>query len=307
MLRSMLSVCAFGLALSGVLSVAVWMDARYQLTAPVRAFTAWQQANPDSAGKRILVLNAPNQIGLRSSSPYLPEETEAKTEALQDASLTNGQTLIYAQMIEGDIGAPGQINGMTAYYDNEFKLDHLRMVELTTSHDVVIVAGEQAQALHSRVVGERVASLDQGGENSVPAYLARFESNGTVVLLQTASACFESQALSRTLVAQSTLQVVAGQPATAKLFRHALADAAQHQIGGSDASLFGGLLELHELPLGKSYKDISPIETLSQPQADQVRLGIYDWQTGERWLALKPNGTQWPDNAVVIDVQSMCQ
>ena len=305
-LRSSLSICAFGLALSGVLNTVAWMDARYQLTAPMRALAALQQNGAQPAQQRVLILNAPDQITLNSAVSGLPEDAES----LRVPGIAGESVITFAQMIEGDVGAPGQINGLTAHYNSEIKLNHAQMVALVTHYDLVIVARGSAQGFEARVVGERIEPAEAISTSLANPYLARFESNENVVLLYAAHACLIGNLLHQTLVTHTTLQVAAGHPVTAKLFRHALAKTSQQQIGGNDLSLFGGLLELNELPVGQVYKDISPFETLSQPNVDQVKqvhIGFYDWQTGERWLALRADNTQWPDNAVIIDVQSVCE
>src|SRR5215212_1696408 len=77
-LRAALLACAFGLALSGVLNTAVWIEARFQLTAPIRTLAAWQsQQAAYPTGKRVLVLNAPDQITLNSSIAWLQLDAES--------------------------------------------------------------------------------------------------------------------------------------------------------------------------------------------------------------------------------------
>ena len=304
-LKSILGVAAFSLALSGTLAVLVWMDARHQITAPFRALSSWQAEGLDksnlsrrSVPGSVLVLNAPNAIVLNSAVPAFSSESES----VDPANLAPYANITYAQMIEGDIGAPGIVNGFQAQYDTKLKLTRAQMVEQVTQHDLVILAGGSADGFQAHVVAEHLRDID----HSPDQFLARFESGDNVVLLQAAAACQAGDFFKPAIITQNALQVVTGPFTTAKLFRQAWSTAAQDKVGSNDASLFGGLIELNELPVGQTYNDIGLIKNLTRPQADRVLVGIYDWQTGERWLALKPDGSQWPDNAVAVDVQSAC-
>ena len=121
-------------------------------------------------------------------------------------------------------------------------------------------------------------------------YVARFESGDNVILLTKLEMCAPNGL-------SLTLQVLRGRSPTVRLFRHALRDS--QQLAGNDMGLVGGFVDLSEVKPGEQVHDISYFPA-SGALADSAKIGLYDWQSGQRWLAVHADGAQWAENAVSV-------
>ena len=125
---------------------------------------------------------------------------------------------------------------------------------------------------------------------SAPNYVARFESGDNVIVLTQMEMCAPNGL-------SVTLQVLRGHSPTVKLFRHVMRGS--EQLAGNDAGLIGGFVDLSEVHTDEQVRDISYFPA-SSAAADNAQIGLYDWQSGQRWLAVHADGAQWAENAVTV-------
>ena len=285
--QAVIATFAFGAVASFVVSVLMWVDAGLQLGTVGRALQAWRSVSPAPGVTQVLVLNSPAALVLPAN--------RAQQFGVADlgGNSTFGAGAKLAQMIDGNIGAPGTVNGFVADYDGELKLTRAEAEREILNPVGVILATMNGTRFGAQLVGYPVA-------RAIDA-LAGFESGAGRVVLQSARACRDGD-VQVTLVVRD----VTGKPTTTKFFRHVINRADGSTTGLNDAILYGGLLDLSQFPADGARADVARI-SVSDPRADLVvQLGIYDWSTGKRWLALRQDGGQWPENTVTIPVATDC-
>lgn len=283
---AVIATFAIGAVASFAVSVLMWVDAGVQLGTVGRAMQAWLSVSSAPGVTHVLVLNSPAAL-------VLPANRAQQLEVNLGGNTTFGAGPKLAQMIDGNIGAPGTVNGFVADYDGELKLTRAEAEREILNPVGVILATMNGTRFGAHLVGYPVARANDA--------LAGFESGAGRVVLQSARACRDGD-VQVTLVVRD----VTGKPTTAKFFRHVINRADGSTTGLNDAILYGGLLDLSQFPADGARADVARI-SVSDPRADLVvQLGIYDWSTGKRWLALRPDGSQWPENTVTIPVAADC-
>jgi hypothetical protein len=277
--RAVLASLGISLVLAATLNNTVWLSTLRYMTRPL---VMLRRLVPQA---RVVLLNTPSAITLPSAMPWLTaEEQPVLTGAL-------GDTVTVAQVLDGDVGSPGGVNSFRAIYGPEvIRVYRNDVIDLITKQDAVILGYPNDTRFEAMLAGGMQASPGIG-------LLAQFSDATGKVLLHNAQACrFDDQYIRLML----DFTVTEGQPVTAKFFRQALAGDAE--TGKSDRSLFGGFLELYHVA-GRHAFDYALIKAKT---ATQVRLGVYDWKTGQRWLATRSDGAQWAENAVLVPVEGGC-
>ena len=287
--RISIGLVGMSLMCAGTLMNINWLNIYAQTASATRAMLNVAQTHAPAIQTRLLVLNTPSSISPISSLAWMaggdeqllpddPTEQRALLHWPADTLLTFGQ------LVEGPASAPKLISGLPVGYGTQLRLNSNDAKAQLRNHNMVILGGNIDGQFKARSVG--------GYQPAAPTadYLARFESGDNVILLTQMDLCApDGLAL--------TLQLERGHSPSSKLFRHALRGG--EQLAGNDAGLIGGLLELFDMQPGGRVHDISYFEHLPGPP-DAMRIGIYDWQTGQRWLALHADGAQWAENAVTL-------
>jgi hypothetical protein len=266
------------LCMSGLLNSAVWLHSLRPLRTV--AMQAMQSASP---GSRMLVLNVPSIL----RAPHVGEVQRV----LPEASPT-GVTLV--QVLDGRFGPPGRINGFDAFYgDNQVRFYSANLKQTAQDYDAIVVNNETKQGFVARVLGAASAPVD------MPVAVMRL--NGAEVRIEDASACRIGPG-PNTVRVRVQVRPVAGEVTTAKIFRQAFAG--EQKVSGDDGEveLAGGYLQLADLrPRG-----IVDFAYLEAPGATHVLVGVYDWQSGERWTGVDAAGVQLDGNALRLPVEARC-
>ncbi len=303
-LRVMVQLLAGCMIAAGGLLNIIWLSAYAQST------STWQAMrnlglDPNVPNPSVLVLNAPAAIFPAAGKSWVgnddglivPDDASAQ-HALVGWPIS--QTLTFGQVLEGKVGATGQVQGMPTGYGTELRLNRTDMLTQLRQHDLVLNGGnyDKGAGFETRLVGgfRSLSDTVQMSRSAPDPYIARFESGENVILLTQLELCAPNGLALR-------LDVQRGQSGTVKLFRHTLHDG--EQLAGNDAGLLGGLIELAEVQTGEQILDISYVPTTAINrgairQANAARVGLYDWQTGQRWVALHADGAQWAENAVTV-------
>ena len=243
-----------------------------------------------------LVINAPTAIGTAGESSLLYGDdalivSQAVAERKALAHWPISATLAFGVIADGRPLSATNLGGKALSYAGQTPLSHAEALAHVRQADAVFVGIRMRQP-----DGQFEATRLVGGfgptppTNSSTPYLARFESGDNRVVLTALEMCAPNGL-------KLTLRIERGPGPTVKLFRHALRGT--DQLTGNDDGLIGGLIELAELHPSDTLQDISYFAEAGN-RADGVRVGLYDWQTGQRWLALHPDGAQWAENAVAV-------
>ena len=290
------------LALSGALTSAGWLRGATLALAPVRS--ALNLANDRGKPTTVLLLNSPTWLAAPNTKPIAPVYADwlLPTGSLPPAPRSSNLNLRVARTPDLVLTRQYALGGLIAHYDGAIMMERTQALTEALAADALILSPYGAKIDEdATVVWRRIAPTG-------PA-LARFESPQGVVALLGASACLDPAGA---LWVRTALRVDAISPeATGKLFRHALARAdSDAQLAGNDAPLMGGLAELADLPIGVAFEDLNVFETKRIP-ARAVRLGIYDWKTGARWISASGDsagGAPLPGDAWVmpVDFRPIC-
>jgi hypothetical protein len=283
--RTVLTATAASLLGSAALVTPVWLDGYAQATQPLRLADAY-------AGERVLLLNMP--VALRMTVlPVLPDLAAAR---VLPAVLPDTVTVV--RLVGGALGAPDRINGFATHYDESTRtMTAEEASALMLVQDRIVLGATHEGRYTARWVGGVVRNPAPSG-----TALAVFRRGTSQVTLHRAQAC---RGASNALQIELEIEASGPELSTAKFFRHALRDA--EQLAVNDAALFGGLLELR-YAADKRVIDVGEIEHAPGMArgVTGARIGMYDWQNGERWQALQPDGAPYPDNAVLLPVTGPC-
>jgi hypothetical protein len=225
-----------------------------------------------------LVLNVPSRLELAMGAQSIPILPNPLPENLR-----------VFQMLDGPHGPPGTRNGFAAIYGPEIERQTLSTVKtrLRAFRTVSLMVSD-AGAWQMRLIAEN-PTPPAGRDGGIT-----FMRGDAQVVLHSASACRYAGDMVRVSL---TMTVANGTPTTAKFFRQVFQ--ADEKVGGNDDELASGYLSLAELG-PKPLTDHAYIRTANT--ADAFSVGIYDWQTGERW----ETSPGQPENAVKLMVQPTC-
>ncbi len=266
------------LCMSALLNTAVWLHSLRPLRTV--AMRAMQHARPDS---RLLMINAPSIL----RAPHVGQVQRVLPEASPP-----GVTL--AQVLDGRFGPPGRINGFDAFYgDNQVRLYSADIKKTARDYDAIVVNQETRQGFVARVLALAPTPVD--------APVAVMRSQDAEVRIERAAACRTGPGPG-TVRVQMQVRPVGGAPATAKFFRQAFSGEQKAPGDDGEIELAGGYLQLADLT-PRGIVDHAYIEA---PGATHVLVGVYDWQSGERWVAVDAAGIQLDGNALRIPVDGWC-
>lgn len=283
--RTVLVAAGASLLGSAALVTPVWLDGFAQATQPLRLADLY-------AGERVLLLNMP--VALRM--PALPVLSDLNSAQVLPPVLPD--KVLVVRLVGGALGAPDRINGLaTAYDESTRSMTAEEASSLMLVQDRIVLGTTDEGRYNARWVGGVVRSPALSR-----APLAVFRRGTSQVILHRAQACRNS---SNALQIELEIEASGPELSTAKFFRHALRGA--EQVAVNDAALFGGLLELR-YAADKRVLDVGEIKLASgrAGSATAARIGMYDWQNGERWLALQPDGAPYLDNAVLLPIAGPC-
>jgi hypothetical protein len=264
-------VCACA---SGLLASAAWIEAFRQAGEAGNA--VWRGALNGPA----VVINVPDALRIPNNGVALPV-----------MPLPMPRDAVAAQMIDGPVLAPGNINGFEAVYDAAqprwYPADFKRSYKPGMSvYAGLPFKGGVYRALPLLLVLPTVAPI------------ATLTQGDATVHVMRADAC---RYLGDTVRVRVMFRVLSGAPTSDKFFRQTFRDG--QKTGASEAPLAGGLLDLHEVG------DATVVDAafFDAPGASEAMIGVYDWQSGERWLAVDAAGVQLPENAYKLPVQAVCE
>ena len=281
----------FGLLGVAIVGSSAWVNVQ-SLSLYRQVTSTWRALGQLQVDYPARVLNAPARLtpptGLtllwRGDGWIIPDDPIAR---LALAQWPYERILDFAQVIEGPITATQQINDMPVTYEAQPQLSRVEALAQIHQHEVVL-AGRVDEADDGTFMTRIVGGFQT--PNTPSQYVARFESGDNVILLTKLEMCAPNGL-------SLTLQVLRGRSPTVTLFRHALRDS--QQLAGNDTGLVGGFVDLSEVKPGEQVHDISYFPA-SGALADSAKIGLYDWQSGQRWLAVHANGAQWAENAVSV-------
>lgn len=267
-LIAIVSACA-----SGLLASAAWIEL-FQQAGPA-GNTAWRNA----LNGRALVINVPDALRIPNNGA---------AQRVMPLPLPNG--VVAAQMIDGPVGAPGSINGFEAVYDAAQPRWYPADFKRNYTPGQSVYAGVPFRGGVYRVTPLLLVQTPV-------APIAVLTQGDATVQLMSADAC---RYLGDVVRLRIMFRVAAGAPTSDKFFRQTFRDG--QKTGASEAPLAGGLLDLHEV----GDAAVTDSTFFDAPGASEALIGVYDWQSGERWLAVDAAGAQLPENAFKLPVQAVC-
>jgi len=290
-LRTLSALLIAAIALGGAAINRDWFNTYTQASSAQRvALTLTRDPMPQH---NLLMLNVPWAVGASATSAFLlgddqqlwPADTVAQQALVHNSTPV---TLTFGSIKDNSVEIPSAISGHTAYYSSATIWSWKDLQPLLSKFDAIVVGREIQGQYQARVIGAL-------GESDPPTnYLARFEKGDSVILLTNMEQCAPN-GLSISL----WVQHAGPSQATANLFRHALRNEAK--VAGNDNGFLGGWLSIAALSDGAWVRDVAYFDDLNiRGIPDAMRIGLYDWQTGDRWLALHPDGAQWAENAVTL-------
>lgn len=297
--RGLSALLVATIALGGAAINRDWLSAYAQATGAQRI--AVHLARGPLPQRNVLMLNVPSAIGASATSASLLDDDQPlwpTDPAAQQALLFSRTpiTLTFGRIKDNALEIPNVIANHTVTYSNESTGSWESLRPTLSKFDAIVVGRDIQGQYQARVVGAI------GHRDSPPTtYLARFESGDSVILLTHMEQC-----ASNGLAISLWVQHAGPAHATANLFRHALSGEAK--IAGNDNGFLGGWLSVGALTDGVWVRDVVYFDDLNiRGSPDAMRVGLYDWQTGDRWLALHEDGAQWAENAVTLPIPSPLQ
>ena len=143
---------------------------------------------------------------------------------------------------------------------------------------------------------ERLAILEPA--SITPQPLARLEKGTASVALENARAV----ACKTQVVLDVSWNVVSAPQEAVAVFVHGL-DAQGQQVAVADRDPIGGLVPLNEIPTGVQVREQRIITTTADlPAITQLQVGVYSRVDGQRYKALRADGSLWEGESILLPV-----